>query len=225
MRSVDNCGLVSSYSGNSSGITVDVSAPTFSVLTMSAIGETVARVSWTTNEDATTILRYGTIPGSYGQSLSAGDDRTTTHEVSLTNLVADTNYYVRAEGVDGAANTGMSSEQTFTTSTVQRDSAVEQVSEGVSSQNTESTNSAVETPETTHNQILLPSESTSEKSSSEDKSDAVASDENTSLITENNAVSLAEAGTSVSAKKSSSPWLWLLLIILILILLFLLFMF
>lgn len=66
-------------------------------------------ISWTTDEDATTVVEYGTVSGSYTDSVSDGWI-VTEHVVNLGDL-PDGTYYFRVQSTDGCANTFVSQEQ------------------------------------------------------------------------------------------------------------------
>ncbi len=78
------------------------------------LADTSVDILWTTNEDADSVVKYGTVTGTYPQT--AGDATMTTgHQLTLTGLTAGTTYYYVVESTDGASNTTTSTEYTFTT--------------------------------------------------------------------------------------------------------------
>ncbi|MBI4185790.1 fibronectin type III domain-containing protein [Candidatus Berkelbacteria bacterium] len=131
VRAVDNQSATGSYSGNSDGISVDTSAPSLSNLSAGSISTATATITWTSNEDATGQVKYGTSVGSYPSSSSTVSTRSTNHSIALSGLSAGTTYYLQVVGTDEAGNEGTSSEASFTTT-----------SESSSSSSTESTSSA-----------------------------------------------------------------------------------
>jgi len=81
---------------------VDCTAPVLSNIVLASVGGRTAEVSFTTDEDATPRVRYGTACGALSQTASSGPG--TAHSVVLTNLVPLTTYYFSVEGVDAAGN-------------------------------------------------------------------------------------------------------------------------
>lgn len=93
--------------------TLDLTAPTISAISATDITHTSARITWTTNESATSVVEYGTNV-SYGSSVN-DTALTTDHSVTLTGLAATMQYHFRVRSVDLAANSALSSDHTFTT--------------------------------------------------------------------------------------------------------------
>ncbi len=91
----------------------DSSAPTISSLTVTDIGATSARIMWTTDEAATSIVQYGTT-GDYGAT-KTDTSLTTSHSVTIDSLSALTTYHYSVQSTDAAGNTGDSGENTFVT--------------------------------------------------------------------------------------------------------------
>jgi len=94
------------------GITVDVTAPTISQITVSA-GKTEATISWKTDESSISWILYGTSTA-YGLEAST-TAFTTSHSLILTNLSASTTYHYQIKSKDSAGNVGASTDKTFTT--------------------------------------------------------------------------------------------------------------
>ncbi|MBI5405101.1 MAG: family 43 glycosylhydrolase [Candidatus Kerfeldbacteria bacterium] len=76
-------------------------------------GETIATIMWTTNELATSKIRYGSTPA-LGQIVST-PTTTTSHQLKITSLTAGTVYYYQLESV--GSNVGNTVPTTFTTNT------------------------------------------------------------------------------------------------------------
>lgn len=110
-KEVDIAGNVSTASATTT-ITVDTASPSISSVA-SSTGATTASISWTTNEGATSTLRYGTTV-SYG-STSTSNSTTTSHAYSLSGLSEGTLYHFQVVSTDTAGNTTTSSDYTFTT--------------------------------------------------------------------------------------------------------------
>lgn len=96
--------------------TLDSTAPSVSSV-VATPSTTSASITWTTDENASTILDYG-LTDTYGNSTSEANTttRVTSHSASLSNLVACTTYHYRARSKDLPQNSGTSSDATFTTS-------------------------------------------------------------------------------------------------------------
>ena len=65
---------------------------------------TSATVTWTTDEPATSFVRYGTSPGTLDQTATTAGS-STGHAVALAGLTPNTTYHYRVESADGANNT------------------------------------------------------------------------------------------------------------------------
>ena len=112
VRTVDNATNTSSVT-TSNGITVDTAAPTISsiIATTTTSGATV---TWTTNEAATTQLKYG-LTTAYGTTTSLDATPTTSHTVTISGLAANTLFHGAGISTDAAANTTTSTDLSFTT--------------------------------------------------------------------------------------------------------------
>ncbi len=78
------------------------------------VGDNSADIAWSTNEPATSVVRYGTVSGTYTGTLSDAS-QVTAHQFSLTGLSLATTYYYVVESADAAAQTVTSMEYSFTT--------------------------------------------------------------------------------------------------------------
>lgn len=97
--------------------TTDTTAPVISVVTSGSLAQTSAVVTWTTDEDSTSQVEYGTTTA-YGSATTLDSTRTKSHSVSITALTAATAYHYRVKSKDAAGNEGVSTDNTFTTTTV-----------------------------------------------------------------------------------------------------------
>lgn len=98
-------------------IVADTTAP--EIANISSVATTTsAVVTFETNEDATSVVWYGTTsPISVGTTTlsSLNNTLTSSHSIGLLSLTASTTYYYIIEAVDEALNSFISSEETFTT--------------------------------------------------------------------------------------------------------------
>lgn len=107
-------GLVDAYAAClEAGGTPDTDPPVISNIQAVDITSTGARITWTTDEPATSVVYYGTTTG-YGSSAST-PGYTTNHSVELTGLNSETLYHYKVESTDSSDNTAQSGDNTFTT--------------------------------------------------------------------------------------------------------------
>jgi beta-lactamase superfamily II metal-dependent hydrolase len=78
------------------------------------VTETSAEIAWSTNEQATSMVKYGTAPGSYPNTVSSSDLEL-NHQLALSGLTIATTYYYIVESTDATNNTTTSAEYSFTT--------------------------------------------------------------------------------------------------------------
>ena len=83
--------------------TILASGPTIHDVTVTSIGSTTATVGWTTNQPATTEVRYGTSVGALTFGANASDLRT-AHTITLTRLRPETLYYLEVTSRGRLAN-------------------------------------------------------------------------------------------------------------------------
>lgn len=95
------------------GTIPDTDPPVISNVNAVDITDTTARITWTTDEPATSKVYYG-LTTSYGQTASTGG-YTTNHSVNLSGLTPDTLYHYKVESSDSSSNTAQSGDHTFTT--------------------------------------------------------------------------------------------------------------
>lgn len=112
VRAVDAVGNVGP-TNVSDGITVVVPASTVTVISGVSIVQTStsATIHWTTNEVATSTVRYG-LTSSYGQTASQSGTRT-EHRLALSELSPDTTYHFQIESA--GSTTATTSDATFET--------------------------------------------------------------------------------------------------------------
>ncbi len=97
----------------------DTSAPVISSVASSTTS-TTATITWTTDESASSTVRYGATT-SYGTA-STSATLSTSHSIVLSGLTASTIYHYRVESGDAAFNYATSSDLTFMTSAVSNQS-------------------------------------------------------------------------------------------------------
>jgi peptidoglycan hydrolase-like protein with peptidoglycan-binding domain len=110
----DKSGACAGNNGGGSTTTPDTTAPVISGVTASGITTSAAAVLWSTNENATSRVEYGTST-SYGSFSALNASLSVAHNVVLTGLTPNTVYNFRVISSDAANNTATSSNMTFTT--------------------------------------------------------------------------------------------------------------
>jgi len=101
------------------GVT-DTTAPVISNVQALNIISDGAQIDWTTDEQADSMVRYGTGSGNYSFNSSWRCDAgglVTSHCINLTNLLAGTTYYYTVESSDQSSNLRVSREFLFTSGT------------------------------------------------------------------------------------------------------------
>lgn len=183
--------------------TIDRAGPTVTGLAAGSIGQSSVTITWSTNEAATSQVRYGTSSGSYGSSTTESSSRNTNHSVELTGLIAGTTYYVQARGSDQYSNAGSSSEVSFTTS------AASSTSSSGSSSSSSGTSSSTGSSSTTSSGSSSAGNSSSTTSSGTtssgaDSSSGTTSSTQTSQSTESSSGSSTPSTTTASSTTTSS---------------------
>ena len=103
---------------NNRTVIIDNTAPEFFSISSGAPTTNSAIISWTTNENATSIVKFGTTT-SYG-TFSNSSLYTTSHSRALSSLSADTTYHYQVVSIDNAGNMNNSSDATFTTAVAEQ---------------------------------------------------------------------------------------------------------
>lgn len=101
-----------------SGASSDSTPPSISNINVSDISSSSVKISWTTDEPATSEVVYGLTTG-YGQTSGTNSNLSTNHSVDLTGLNPATGYHFQVRSIDENNNTGMSSNNTFLTASAQ----------------------------------------------------------------------------------------------------------
>jgi len=95
----------------------DAVAPTISSIAATSVTHQAATISWTTNEKASTWVEYG-VTTAYGASTTLDTSLVTAHSTNLTSLLPGTLYHYRVTSRDEAGNVTVSTDRTFTTSSI-----------------------------------------------------------------------------------------------------------
>jgi predicted DNA-binding transcriptional regulator AlpA len=99
-------------------VVADVTAPVISATTATNIAQTVADISWATNEPATSKVYFSTstpVNIAIAQFVDSAS-LVISHALHLTGLTANTTYHYIVESKDASNNTALSPEQSFATS-------------------------------------------------------------------------------------------------------------
>ncbi|RMF72439.1 MAG: hypothetical protein D6744_16830, partial [Planctomycetota bacterium] len=91
----------------------DLTPPVISGIQVAATHD-AAQISWTTDEPATTELRYG-LTSAFEIGAISDPNLVTQHAVSLSGLAANTQYFFEIRAIDAAGNEAVSATQSFTT--------------------------------------------------------------------------------------------------------------
>lgn len=128
----------SSVTSFTTGSGADETAPVISGISVDAT-TTEATAHWTTNENTTGVIWYGTTSPLVLSSSSHVADGTsgTSHSVNMPSLTSDTTYHYLIVATDGSGNTATSSEGSFTTASLP-DTTAPQVSDLSSDSSTSS---------------------------------------------------------------------------------------
>jgi len=115
-------------------VTIDSTAPTISAIA-SSTDTTTATITWTTNENATSSVSYGSTV-SYDLASSSNELASTTHTINLSGLDSGSDYHFKIFSTDTYGNTSSSSDNIFTTTGI--DSTPPQIAD-ISSSTTNTT--------------------------------------------------------------------------------------
>lgn len=80
-----------------------------------SVSSNQAVIKWTTNKEGNSVIAYGKTSGTYDYEVGITGKYTTSHEVTVPGLDAETKYYYIAKSTDRLGNLGTSSEKNFTT--------------------------------------------------------------------------------------------------------------
>lgn len=103
----------------------DTTAPTYSNIDVTDLTASQATITWLSNEDADSFVKFGTASDNLGTTTGAVES-VTSHSVTLKNLTGSTTYYFKVIGRDTDGNTSESTLGSFTT----KASTTDQLSDG-----------------------------------------------------------------------------------------------
>jgi len=95
------------------GLVGDTTPPQINTVAVEPLGSGSVKISWFTDEFATSTLKYGTQSGAYTQTIT-DPLYYKLHELSLTGLTPGTTYYYRVRSTDRSGNMAESQERSFT---------------------------------------------------------------------------------------------------------------
>ena len=132
----DNPGIVETVTVNTGGVIFmesssaasDTTAPTITNVQIIDVDYTSATITWSSNENSDTFVEYGTTAG-YEQGYLGAYDSVTSHSLTLSSLIPNTNYLFRTLGKDDSGNLGYSPGQSFSTLALETEIAMAEVPE------------------------------------------------------------------------------------------------
>ena len=98
--------------------TADTDPPVITDVVNSTPTDSSVTITWTTDENSDSLVKYGTVSGTYTDSTPGATMMTTSHSVGLSGLSAGTTYYFVVNSTDASGNSAQSTEFSFTTATV-----------------------------------------------------------------------------------------------------------
>ena len=110
-----NMGEAGVYSfGTSSNVIIDNTPPNINNVNVTGISSSGATITWTTNENATGRVYYGTSSNA-NQYNTSSNSLSTSQSIQLTGLNSNTTYYYRIQATDAAGNMREAGTYSFTT--------------------------------------------------------------------------------------------------------------
>ncbi|MCP4363236.1 MAG: hypothetical protein GY796_34985 [Chloroflexi bacterium] len=94
----------------------DTTSPQVTNISVTPVGSDMVEISWTTDEFANSLVKFGTSSGNYTKTIS-DPLYVKVHQVTLTGINAGTTYYYRVSGTDLSGNVVQSGEFSFTAET------------------------------------------------------------------------------------------------------------
>ena len=95
-------------------MTKDTVVPVISRVELEAVDQSLAIITWRTNERTTSQVKWGT-DTTYGNLTTICSDLKMSHSVAISGLTPETLYHFRVKSTDKAGNRTISASQTFTT--------------------------------------------------------------------------------------------------------------
>jgi PGF-pre-PGF domain-containing protein len=95
-------------------VTLDLTAPNISLVRNATIGIYSVIINWSTNENSTTVVKIGTVSGTYTIN-SSNSSLVLIHLINISGLEPSTTYYYRVNSTDLSGNSKQSSQYSFTT--------------------------------------------------------------------------------------------------------------
>ena len=125
IKSMDNSGNLATENNSGEGYSFttlaggDSTAPIISSVSSGTCTDTTATITWTTDENSSSLVDYGTVLGTYLSTSGNYKASVTNHSVTLNGLTAETIYYYRVRSIDAndnqALDAGGASGYSFTT--------------------------------------------------------------------------------------------------------------
>jgi hypothetical protein len=125
IKSMDASGNLATENDSGAGYTFttlaggDSTAPIITNVASGTYTDTTATITWTTDENSSSLVDYGTVLGTYSSTGGNYKDSVTSHSVALSGLTAETIYYYRVRSIDAngnqATDAGGASGYSFTT--------------------------------------------------------------------------------------------------------------
>jgi len=95
-------------------ITIDITPPVITNISVTSITKDSATISWETSEPSDSMIRYGTQVDNYTEMVH-NMSYVMHHSIVLTELISNTTYYYIVNSTDPSSNSAQSTEYNFTT--------------------------------------------------------------------------------------------------------------
>lgn len=125
IKSMDSSGNLATENNSGAGYAFttltggDSTPPVISNVASGTCTDTTVIITWTTDENSSSLVDYGTVLGTYTSTGGNYKASVTSHSVTLTGLTAETKYYYRVRSIDANGNqaldAGGASGYSFTT--------------------------------------------------------------------------------------------------------------
>jgi len=111
------CGVVTNLSDFVIAEPIDTTSPVITNITNTTPTTDSVTITWDTDEDSDSLVKYGTASGTYTDNES-DTAMVTSHSITLTGLSPDTTYYFLVNSTDTSGNSNESGEYSFRTAAV-----------------------------------------------------------------------------------------------------------